>query len=100
MAEARQVTILKYTLSRELDLLAAESLKLAFLEQLHKDGDLVIDGSDVERVSTPCIEVLVAASSAFGEGGRNFVLDQPSPPLCDALEALGLADRIELWRAS
>lgn len=100
MADALPVENLEFALSRELDLLAAEALKADLLELLHKDGNLVIDGREVERVSTPCIEVLVAAYAAFDADGRKFVLSQPSALLCDAFEAIGLADRIELWSAS
>jgi len=100
MVNAQTVEKLNFTLSRELDLLAAEALKNDLLKLLHADGDLLVDGSEVERVSTPCIEVLVAAAAAFGEGGRSFEISEPSPPLCESFEAVGLADRIELWRAS
>ena len=100
MAEDKTVDKLEFTLARELDLLAAEALKNDLLALLHKDSDLIINGGEVERVATPCIEVLVAAAAAFGEGGRSFKIAEPSPSLCDSFEAVGLADRIELWRAS
>lgn len=100
MADTSTVETLEYSLSRELDLLAAEGLKGDLLALWQKDGDLTINGADVERVSTPCIEVLVAASIAFKEGGHAFRLKAPSSPLADAFEALGLADRLEVWRDS
>ncbi len=100
MAEARTVETLQYNLSRELDLLAAEALKNDLLELLNSDGNLEISADDVERVSTPCIEVLVAASAAFGETGRGFHIRNPSDAFCDAFGALGLAHRLEMWRAS
>ena len=100
MADTKTVEQLEFTLSRELDLLAAEALKNDLLALLHKDGNLLINGDEVERVATPCIEVLVAAAAAFDEMGRSFKIAEPSPSLCDSFEAVGLADRIELWRAS
>jgi len=100
MAKTKAIEQLEFTLSRELDLLAAESLKNDLLALLQKDGNLLINGAEVERVATPCIEVLVAAATAFDESGRSFKMAEPSPPLCDSFEAVGLADRIELWRAS
>jgi len=100
MADTRAVETHKYTLPREMDLLAAEALKGVLVDMLDQDGGLALDASEVERVSTPCIEVLVAAEVAFGKSGQKFEMSAPSPPLCDALEALGLVDRIEKWRAS
>jgi len=100
MPDKSAIGRLEITLSRELDLLAAEGLKNDLVRLLQQDGDLVIKGDEVERVSTPCIEILVAAAAAFNDGGRGFELQSPSPSLCDSFEAVGLADRIELWRAS
>jgi chemotaxis protein CheX len=100
MADTGTVDKLDFTLSRELDLLAAEALKNDLLELLHKEGPLDVNASEVERVATPCIEVLVAAAAAFKDSGREFQISQPSSSLCDAFEALGLADRLEMWRAS
>jgi len=100
MTDKKTVEQLEFTLSRELDLLAAEALRNDLLALLNNDGDLVINGVEVERVATPCIEVLVAAAAAFEDSGRSFKIAEPSPSLCDSFEAVGLADRIELWRAS
>lgn len=100
MAEKDAVEKLEYTLPRELDLLAAEALRAELLNCWQKDGSLLLDGGEVERVSTPCVEVLVAAANAFKESGRQFELSEPSASLCEAFDALGLGDRIELWRTS
>jgi len=100
MTDARTVGTHKYTLPREMDLLAAEALKEGLLNMLNLGGDLILDASEVERVSTPCIEVLIAAESAFDASARGFKMPEPSTSLSEAFMALGLADRIEKWRAS
>jgi chemotaxis protein CheX len=100
MTEDSAVKPQSFTLPREMDLLAAESLKTTLIGLLQQGGDCLLDGSRVERLSTPCIEVLVAAENAFSETQHSFHVSDPSPGLRDALESLGLADRIEKWRAS
>lgn len=91
---------LTYDLPRELDLLAAESLKEKLLDFLHQDGDLVVDAAEVERISTPCIEVLFAAGTAFHNTDRKLQIENPSEYFNDALTALGLDDHFQRWRAS
>lgn len=100
MAEKTTAKQLSYTLPREMDLLAAEGLKADLVKLLQDDGNLVIDGSSVERLSTPCVEILVAADAAFTETQRTFEISNPSASLCEAMETLGLATNIEKWSAS
>ncbi len=100
MSDGPSVSHLEYSLPRELDLLAAEDLKEKMLEFLLQDGGLILDATEVERISTPCIEVLFAAGIAFGETGRNFRIDNPSLYFNDALTTLGLDDHFQCWRTS
>lgn len=64
----------------------------------HAAGDLVIDGSGVYRASTAAIQVLLAADAALVARGSRLVLEDPTPPLCDALTDLGLAADLQRWR--
>ncbi len=57
------------------------------------DGALVLDGSAVERVSVPCLQILAAAAR---EGGAALRIAGPSPALAAAIADLGLADAIPL----
>lgn len=91
---------LTYGLPRELDLMAADDLKEKMLDLLHQEGDLILDAKDVDRISTPCIEVIFSAGVAFGDAGRGFLIDNPSAYFSDALTALGLDDHFQCWRAS
>ena len=51
-----------------LDLTAAENLRSILMDAANGDGRLVIDASVVHRVSSPCLELLVAAKQHFGLG--------------------------------
>lgn len=100
MTEARAVEKLVYTLPPVLDLLAAQSLKDELLSYYHKEGDLQLEGEGVERIATPCIEVLVAASEAFARSDRGFHINNPSEYFAEAVETLGLSEYLARWRIS
>ncbi len=100
MSDGQRASTIQYDLPRELDLLAAENLKEKLVDFLHQDGDLTLNATEVERISTPCIEVLFSAGRAFDEADRKFQILNPSQYFNDALTVLGLDDHFQCWRAS
>jgi len=73
-----------------LDLTRAESLH-GELQSLAAAGTaMVIDGSDVEIVSTPCLQLLAAAAADARRRGVPFMLQPRSDVLQQAVEDLGL----------
>jgi chemotaxis protein CheX len=78
-----------FRLPAALDLGAAQDL----LQQLRDglaDGGLVLDGSEVERISVPCLQVLVAARRAAGDAAAFRIVDA-SAALMAAVADLGLS---------
>jgi anti-anti-sigma regulatory factor len=73
-----------------LDLAGAAPLQRRLLAHSEQGADIVIDGSQVERVSTACLQVLVAAARAARSHGRSFSLADASPALEAALDDLAL----------
>lgn len=65
-----------------LDLTAAPALKQALLET---GPDAGLEAGDVQRVTTPCLQLLVAAVA----GGAH--IENPSRTLCDTAARLDLA---------
>lgn len=61
---------------------------------------LTIDGSDVERVGTPAVQLLLAAAKAVAAEGRSFALRSPSAALAAAFLDLGLASELDCWSAA
>lgn len=100
MAEEEAVPDLEYNLPRELDLLAAEDLREVLLGYLHRDCHLKINADEVERVSTPCIEILYSAGLSFERGNRRFQIHNSSPYFNNALNILGLEGHFQRWRLS
>ncbi len=98
MTNSQDTSAREVKLPRELDLLAAESLKETLLAELDEGEGLLLDASDVERVSTPCIEVLVSAQKTCVATSQSFQISNSSQVLVDAFNALGLDEQFKGWR--
>lgn len=72
-----------------LDLTAAEVLCRTLAGQL-TEGAIILDGSAVENISTPCLQVLAAAATAARDHDHQFRLLRPSTVLRAAITDLGL----------
>jgi chemotaxis protein CheX len=83
-------------LQSSLDLTRADSLHATLITSFEQDGPLTIDGSTVERVSTACIQLLVAAALKARDHDRPFSLHKPSAVLAQAVRDLGLASFLGL----
>ena len=83
-------------LPQVLDLTQAQSLRDAMEARLN-DGPLVLDASAVERMSTPCAQVLLAAGRAADLAGCPFQIIAPSDAFLAALADLGLPAEFKNW---
>lgn len=81
-----------FQLPPSLDLGMAETL-LQTVRQVLQDGGC-IDGAQVERVSTPCLQVLAAGAAAARQAGLAFRILAPSPVLLAAIADLDLVAAI------
>jgi chemotaxis protein CheX len=87
-------------LSAVVDILATPDLHAALLKALERDRPIVIDGAPVERISTPAIQVLLAAAKAADAAKLKFRMDNPSPALVSAFADLGLKPALDQWSAT
>ena len=76
-------------LPASLDLAAADGLYRSLAGRL-VDGDITLDGAAVERVGTPCLQVLAAACATARERQRKFRVLRASAVLQAAIADLGL----------
>jgi anti-anti-sigma regulatory factor len=83
------VGLLPLVLDATLDLSAAEPLCSALRERLDA-GAVVIDGGAVERITTPCLQVLAATAREAAARGVAFRLVDASADLVAAVSELGL----------
>jgi chemotaxis protein CheX len=71
-----------------LDLKAAAPLTENLLSL--RGNDLVLDGSQVERLGGQCLQVLVSATLSWHAEGMAFEISKPSEAFVDGLAALGV----------
>jgi len=79
-----------------LGLAEAQSLRDT-LAALLSGGPLLLDASAVERMSTPCAQVLLAAGRAAGLAGSSFQVVNASEVFQAALDELGLKAEFKKW---
>ena len=79
------------------DLASADELHEACLEAVATQDSFHLEGQDVEKVSTACLQILVAADRKLENGGGAIVLEDPSQTLSDALRDLGMNGYLDKW---
>ena len=84
-------------LDSDLDLVAATTLKERLIEAVDRDGAVVIDASSVERLTTPCVQVLVAAAQFLAGQDKSLMVKDPSEAFVSAFSDLGLEDVLQQW---
>ncbi len=84
-------------LPSDLDLPMAQPL-VDSLRHAFTVGDRIeILAEGVERVSTACLQALLAGARTAVEGHQNFAIVAPSAPFVEACDDLGLSDWLKQW---
>ena len=86
-----------FVLQNILGLSDAVSLRDSLLSVMVKGNDLSLDASGVERISTPCIQVIFAAALGVEAAGGQFHIASPSQIVIDAFCDLGMAIPFKRW---
>ena len=85
-AEARAVI-----LPAVFDMDATAELKLVLEAALEAGVGVQIEAGDVQRVTTPGLQLLAVAARSFAERGSAFGFGACAPPLAEGATLLGLA---------
>jgi anti-anti-sigma regulatory factor len=80
------------------DIRAAGPLREALLKALKRGKPVTVDAAQVERLSTPCIQVLLAAGKTAEAGGGRLALAQASDAFIAAFSDLGLFASLMSWQ--
>lgn len=83
-----------------MDLRAAAPLRDALMGLAPDIAPVRINADAVMQITTPCIQVLLAAQRSLEAGSRQFVLDCASDSFVKAFADLGLFCVIAQWSAS
>ena len=85
------------SLVASMDLRAADPLLHSFHEIMGQGGRVVIDASAVDRLSTPCVQILLSAVQHMEQHGMSFVIKSPSDAFVTAFDDLGLFSYLMKW---
>jgi len=79
------------------DLTEAGPLKQRFEEALTNGIGLTVDASAVQRITSPCLQVLAAGVAAFAKaGGAALAIEKPSDAFMETVSTLGLMNALRL----
>jgi len=84
---------LEVRLPAVLDLAAANDLRDSLQDVLNRDDatEIILKAAGVERVSTACVQVILATAAAAKAAAHRLEVEAPSEQLSDAFRLLGLA---------
>ncbi len=80
-----------------LDLGAAADLKTTLEEIIAGSGGVVICAEEVEQITTPCIQLLLACAKELEASGRSFKVQNPPPIVQRNFLELGLDSELDRW---
>lgn len=86
-----------FILPNVLSLGAAEQLRESFVQRLVVGSDIIVDASNVDAITTPCLQVIISAGNTFEEAGCNLSIGNPSPAFTNAFNDLGFSELFEKW---
>lgn len=90
-ALAQEASEMLSVLPADCGIAQAEAMRDRLMALRELDAPLQLDASAVERVSTACLQLLVALFRERAEAGRRSVLQAASAPLAEAIAWLGLS---------
>ena len=80
-----------------MDLSTAAALKGEILEVIDAANGMGVDAAEVESLTTPCVQILVAAGLAMEQRDQDFFIDNATPAVRAAFQDLGLGSSFERW---
>ncbi|MBV9561027.1 MAG: STAS domain-containing protein [Bradyrhizobium sp.] len=85
-----------HALPEMLDLAQAESLRKGMLNLLQR-RDILLDASAVQRMSTPCVQILLAAGRSAQAVQKPYKITNASDVFRAAIADLGLQSEFSNW---
>jgi len=92
----------RITLVPSMDLLVAGALKTSIVESFEAAPKVILDASPVERISTACVQVILAAGLYAEDSDQeaNIKIENAPPAFISAVDCLGLSKLFENWSTS
>ncbi len=91
-------TATRLVLTPVLDLRMAAPLRDRLMEALDLGHPLTLEAGAVERLTTPCLQVLVAAAHSLQARDIPFTVSNPPEAMMDVFRELGLFATLMQWK--
>lgn len=78
------------------DLNAADAVRERLIAAID-DGAVSVDGSQVQRIATNSLFLLMSAHKTAKDQGHEFTVSEPSPAILEAVECLGIESEFKEW---
>lgn len=62
-----------------------------------ENGDLTVNASSIDRISTLSIQLLLSAGKSASQSGSSFSIQEPSEAFIASVKMLGLLEELEKW---
>lgn len=89
----------RVSLGAVLDIRSAAVLRDGLLKAIQSGKTVVVDAGQVERMSTPCVQVLLAAGKTIEAANGRISLTHASDGFVAAFSDLGLFGSLMSWQA-
>lgn len=80
-----------------MDIVAAGKLKEQLVSMIDEIGKVTIDGNKVERIMTPCIQLLVVADQELMKNQSGIKMINASDEMVNSLTDIGLEENYKKW---
>lgn len=84
-------------LAPSMDIIAAEKFKEQLLAAINDAGKVTINASDVDRITTPCIQLFLSADKELANNGGALKMINASDITISALKDIGLEKEYLRW---
>jgi chemotaxis protein CheX len=83
-----------------LDMAASDDLHKLISSTISPVSDIEIDAGDVERLSSPCAQILVATHQHQEQNGHQIRIKNMSDQFRETMNLLGLGEQLDKWSTS
>jgi anti-anti-sigma regulatory factor len=80
-----------------MDIIMSEKFKEQLLTMIGKFGKITLDASDVDRITTPCIQLFIAADRELENNNESLKIVNASDVTIRALQDIGLGEKYTKW---
>ena len=87
-----------YNLPQSIDISTASDVLDGIKKVYSKDSDFIIEGSEVGKITTPGVQLILSLATTVEKNNKKFTLKDASENMVAAFEDLGLSKQLNEWK--